>query len=247
MANVGPLDRAVWRVGLPQVRAVVFDFGETLARYAGTQLSWAEHFRPALEQVAEACGLPVTSTQLDLGEHHLNAFNTRVFSRQREVTSNDIFRELLTEWRCSAPLPIATAERAFFAYFQKNLAVYPDVAGTLGKLRSHGMRLAILTDVPYGMKRELIEEDLRHVNLWDAIDLLATSVDVGWRKPSPEGFKFVAKQLKLCVSQLVAVGNEDKDIDAARAAGVPAVLIDRDGVREPTAADCVIRSLADLV
>ena len=60
------------------------------------------------------------------------------------------------------------------------------------------------------------------------IDFPYTSNDVGFRKPNIKGVKFLADKLKVEVSEMAFVGDEEKDILCASNAGVCSILINRD-------------------
>ena len=57
----------------------------------------------------------------------------------------------------------------------------------------------MLTDVPYGMDREFVLEDCRPII--DHIDVLLTSVDVGYRKPHVEGYMKLSALLGVSPSE----------------------------------------------
>lgn len=53
-----------------------------------------------------------------------------------------------------------------------------------GAARAQGMSVGVFTDVRYGMPRDLVDEDLRLPGIAGLIDVVLTSRDVGFRKPS---------------------------------------------------------------
>jgi putative hydrolase of the HAD superfamily len=65
--------------------------------------------------------------------------------------------------------------------------VYPDTLPALESLRRHGYSLGVLTDVPYGMPKRFIEEDLARADLLRLFDYVLTSTEAGRRKPHPGG------------------------------------------------------------
>ncbi len=230
-----------------RIDGIVFDFGETLAFYEGTALNWAEHYRPALRGVAEACGIEVTAGRLDFGQELLGRYNTRVVPRTHEVASSDIFAELLDAWQPGRRELLDKAERAFFSYFQRSLTLYADAAVALAGLSRAGVPMSVLSDVPYGMSKSLLEQDLRDAGLAEFFVSVFTSVDVGFRKPSPAGLLCVSRALVIPPERLAYVGNEQKDITAANAAGFTAILIARSGDDGIEGADIAIASLMELL
>ena len=97
------------------------------------------------------------------------------------------------------------------------------------------------------MPRHLVERDLTEAGLVDCVDVLLTSVDVGHRKPAPEGFLAMAKALSVSIESFIYVGNEPKDIAGPKAAHARAVLVARDGRQPGLGQDATIRSLAELL
>ena len=233
--------------GSMRVDGFVFDFGETLAFYEGIALSWSEHYRAALRGVAEACDIEVTAARLDFGQELLRRYNTRVVPRTYEVASSQIFGELLDSWQPGHRELLDKAERAFFRYFQRGLTVYADAAVALADLSHAGLPMSVLSDVPYGMKKSLFEQDLRDAQLADFFVSFFTSVDVGFRKPSPAGLLCVSRSLEIEPRRLAYVGNEQKDITAANEAGFTAILIERSGNTGIEGADITVGSLTDLL
>lgn len=141
---------------------------------------------------------------------------------------------------------LSAALAAFFTFFQQRLVAYPESAAVLTALRAQGVPLGALTDVPYGMPRAFVENDLRLSGLAPLLDVVLTSVDVGERKPTPTGFHTLAAALHTPVTTLWYVGNEEKDIVGARAAGATAVLIDRENHQPRWGQAHTIRNLREL-
>jgi len=79
------------------------------------------------------------------------------------------------------------------------------------------------------MKRKYVDQDLAAAGLQSLIDVLITSVDVGFRKPESAGYLKLAASLGVRPADIVYVGNEEKDIRGAIASGMPAILVSRDG------------------
>ncbi len=227
-------------------RAIGFDLGETILTYADTPLSWASLYRPALERVAKTCHASPDEAAFSRAEKILATHNTRLHPRTREIGAERIFTEILMAWALPPTpyLPSTLAE--FFGFFQQRLVSYPESAPALAALRATGYRLGVLTDVPYGMPRAFVERDLHNGGLGAAIDVLLTSVEVGWRKPATPGFHALATALGVEASDLWYIGNEEKDIAGALAAGATAVLIDRENRQPSWGQSHTIRDLRDL-
>ena len=77
------------------------------------------------------------------------------------------------------------------------------------------------------MNHEFLKRDVKPIA--EYIDIVLSSVDIGFRKPDTKGYLDLGKQLNSTVSEMIFVGNEEKDIKGANQAGIFSVLIDRDG------------------
>lgn len=213
------------------VGAIVFDVGETLLHYAGVGLNWSEHYGDALTHVATACGLDHSNERLVAGAAVLSRYNTRTHPRLVEVAADVIFHDILGRWTAAPEPLVPKAIAAFFSYFQRRAVTYEDARPALQWLRDRGYPIGVLTDVPYGMPAEFVRQDLQRAGIDDLVDVVVTSVDVGYRKPHPAGFRAVAAALGVTAGRLLYVGNERKDMEGALAVDAAAVLVDRDDRR----------------
>lgn len=102
---------------------------------------------------------------------------------------------------------------------------YPDVAPALAELRALGMRLVCLSNWDYSLP-----DVLAHVGLAEALDGVVTSAAVGARKPDPRLFEAALEVAGCAADEALHVGDTPtEDVEGARAAGIRALLIDRDG------------------
>jgi putative hydrolase of the HAD superfamily len=103
--------------------------------------------------------------------------------------------------------------------------VYDDVLPALGGLRRDGMRLLVVSNWDCSLGRVLAR-----CGLADHLDGAVSSAEAGSRKPDP-GIFATALELAGCEpSEALHVGDtSEEDVAGARAAGIPALLIDRDG------------------
>lgn len=229
-------------------RAIGFDLGETLITYADAPLNWTSLYRDALTRVAGALDVEPSHTQMIEAETVLASFNTRLNPRIQEVDAAEIFSCLLAGWPRSALSDARDrAIAVFFGFFQQSLRVYDETLPVLRQLRANGVRIGVLTDVPYGMPRSFVEQDLANAGLAEAVDLLLTSVEIGERKPSPKGFLRLAHELGIPPEELIFVGNEQKDIVGANAAGLGSVLIAREGAPPDWGQSHTLVSLRELL
>lgn len=228
------------------MKAIAFDLGDTLVEYEGLPLSWEQHYPEALAQLAAFFGTPPSEADLAHGCAVLRRYNTRLNPREHEVAFAAILSELRPDLGASAARNELAAATAFFRIFRQRLRCFADTKAALARLRGQGWRIGVFTDVPYGMPRELVLEDVMTTGLTPAFDVLLTSRDAGFRKPSAQTLRLLAEKLGCSAEEMAYVGNEKKDIDAARAFGCEAVLLDRPGLSPAWQQQRTIRSLAEL-
>ncbi len=229
------------------MRAFVFDLGDTLVEYEGLPLSWVDYYPEALGRLAAFLGAAPDAAQLEGSCALLRGFNTRLNPRVNEVTFRRILADLCAAWSVTPPGDESGAARAFFSPFRQRLRCFPDARPVLTALKAAGAKIGVFTDVPYGMPRPLVLEDIGESGLADLFDLVVTSGEVGQRKPAPATLAAVAGRLKLGPGDFAYVGNERKDITAAKAFGCRAILIDRAGSAPAWGQDETIATLAELL
>ncbi len=228
-------------------RLCIFDLGDTLVEYAGVPLNWERHYPEALAALAAQWGVRPTSSGIEAGTAVLRRHNTRLSPRVFEVSFDAICAELAEALGASGCGGGLESARAFFGVFRRRLSAFADAVPTLSQLRGRGCPIAVLTDVPYGMPRILVEGDLLETGLTGLVDRLLTSAEAGCRKPGPDGLLRLVTEAGVPPSHAMYVGNECKDIEAARAAGITSVLLDRGNRAPGWGEDVRIRTLTELL
>lgn len=233
---------------MKELVAIGFDLGDTLCEYAGVPLNWEREYPAALAAVAEGCGLDLSEELLNRGVQLLSRYNTRRTPRPEECeyTAARIFQELIDSW-AAPPETLARCISIFFSHFRQRLRVFPDALAAIARLTERGVPTAILTDVPYGMPKDLVLSDLATAGLSFPESLVISSTDVGYRKPNPAGFAVLAHRLGVSCDRLTYVGNERKDVAGGNAAGCQTVLLWRSNDTPPSWGQAlVVRSLDEL-
>ena len=224
------------------VKCWVFDVGGTLLEYAGMPLSWVDSYPETFARVNEEMGLGSGPAGMGAAVEALRRLNARVNPREEEYDARRVFAAVTRAWGVAAD-PYAVA-LCFYRQFQRRVRVLGDAPRALDRLRRAGCPLGALTDLPTGMPTELARADA--APLADRLDCLLTSVDVGWRKPRREGLDLLAARLGVDTRAMAFVGDEPKDMQAARNAGALAVLVDRHGQAPDCGEDRRVRSLDEL-
>ena len=225
------------------MKAIVFDIGQTLTSYP-VPLNWSKLYRPAFGSVAEKLGIQFTEEEYTHFGEVLTKYNTRINPRDKEYSSDTIFTEILENTTVDMSL-MQDIKREFYSYFRVDTNVYPEAEDALKKIKEMGILTATLSDVPYGMDNELALGDIGP--LIKHIDLPYTSNDTGYRKPCKEGLLMIAYKLGIDPSEMAFVGDESKDMECARNAGVKAILINRTDEKKDFGQDIVISDLNELI
>lgn len=205
------------------IKGIVFDIGQTLVHYP-IPLNWSSLYRPAFGKISEDLGISISDSGYEAAGRVLTRYNTRINPREKEVSSDQIFSEIISE----AGLPSGMKDQikdAFYSFFQREAYIYPEAEDALSQIKSKGIITATLSDVAYGMDNRFALADIEP--LLKYLDFPWTSNDTGYRKPSPKALEKVAEAMGLSVKEVVFVGDERKDIECARSAGALPVLVNR--------------------
>jgi putative hydrolase of the HAD superfamily len=119
---------------------------------------------------------------------------------------------------------------------------YPEVPDVLARLRAGGARLAVVSNWDVSLHDVLERTGLRPL-----VDAVVISAELGVAKPDPAIFRAALGRLGAAAEGAVHVGDSlEHDVAGARAAGLEAVLVARNGAAAPDGVRTV-RSLAELV
>ena len=116
----------------------------------------------------------------------------------------------------------------FLAHYRRHIAdgsrLFPGVAGTLAGLKAEGARLAVLTNKP----QELTDPLLPLLGLDGLFAAVYGAGRKGYTKPDPRIFQDVVADLRSGGwggGPAVMIGDSITDLNTARAAGAPCVLV----------------------
>lgn len=129
---------------------------------------------------------------------------------------------------------------------------FVDALPALAMLRDRGLRLAIVSNMPWGSPRMPWEAELVRQGLDEFVtpDRFITCRDAGFRKPHGSVFALAARAVGCDPAECLFVGDEPVwDYDGATAAGMRPVWIDRGGVtwaEIATPPEVRIRSLLEI-
>ncbi|MBB1244958.1 HAD family hydrolase [Streptomyces durbertensis] len=144
----------------------------------------------------------------------------------------------------AGPLGDAEADRWFDAYvarYEAGWALFDDVPPVLDALGGR-YRHAVLSNAATTAQ----DRRLRRLGIRNRFELVLGADALGRAKPDPEAFRTACRCLGLAPAEVLYVGNDlATDAEAARAAGLAAVWLDREGTR-PTAGVPRVRGLDEL-
>lgn len=224
-------------------KAVVFDIGQTLVDYK-KPMNWSKLYRPAFEQIAQKYHYHFSEAHYQNAGDVLTKYNTRINPRDHEVSSAQIFKEILRGMDIDLD-DMEQVKESFYMYFRQDCVLFPDAEPTLKGLSERGIKLATLSDVAYGMDNTYALADIAPVIRY--IDYPFTSNDTGYRKSCTKGLEILCEKMQVSISDIVFTGDEEKDMVCAKNAGAYGVLINRDDVPKHYGQARTIHTLTELL
>ncbi len=211
-------------------KAVVFDLD-------GTLIDSAPDLRVALNKVLTAHNRPpvnLRQVKMMVGDGAAKLVE-RAFAATGDEPEASRLARLTTE---------------FLSFYEGHSAdltrPYPGVPETLSTLKAQGLALGVCTNKPEAATREVLR-DLTLDGFFDAV-LGGDSID-GARKPDPRLLQGVLDAMGVGANHSVMVGDAANDVGAARALGMPVIVVSYGYTRIPVddlGADRVIADFAEL-
>ncbi len=200
-----------------RVSHIIFDVDGTLVDFVGA-------LRPAMDAVAqrlsELTGSEVTPGAIQSARDAVVA-DPEWRSRRLADVRVESFRRILG---ISVENPEAVAHELLALLVDvrtRSMMVFPDVEPTLGTLSERGFSLAA------GSNGNM---DLGAVGLEHYFTDVHHAEGIGFSKPDPRFFEHIARASSADPAATLAIGDRmDNDYEPARAAGMYAVLLDRQG------------------
>lgn len=200
------------------IKAVLFDLGDTLV-YSDPEGTFrrilAQHgVAKSLKEVTDA--LIEGNKEFDIEKHE--GLSAHEFYTRWNITS---LKHLGIKGRKAREL----AERINTGWWRfAEFDVFPEVKGTLRRLKRKGFKLGIVT----GGFEEDIEMIVPRTGLDSYFDVKVGVNTTGKRKPHPAAFRYALKQLSVEPSEAIFVGdNFENDYMGAQNVGIIPVLVKR--------------------
>ncbi len=214
----------------PRLKAVLFDFDDTLIDWSGVSQDWREVEAGRLEGVLRFLDQELSPSGIVL-QQLVERYTQRTREAWMIARANlrapkmpDILQETLTE------LGITEAEsfaeeilRAYDWQVVPGTVVFPDVIPVLEELRSRRIRLGVVTNSSQPMS--LRDCELRAHGLLPYFpDCRLAAADVGYLKPHPRIFHCALERIGAAPEEAVFIGdNPIADVNGALGVGMRAV------------------------
>jgi len=173
------------------IKAIIFDLDDTLIDFRERKKvliaeSVKAMINAGLDEKFNSLHKEFTDFYWETGIEDQNIFEKFLMKKHGKIDYNILAHAIIAYRHANIPL----------------LKPYPNVLLVLSKLKSKGIKLAILSDAP------VVNAHIRlvEVGLDSVFDLIITKDDVGAIKPSPKGFKMVLKRLNVKASDCLMVG-----------------------------------------
>ena len=207
------------------IKAVVFDIGGTLMEYRNMPNVWIDYYKTGFEFVRDKLGLDISESDIAKSIEVLKSYNPKVKYREEDIAPEVIFGEACGHWEC--PFKLDEVIDVFYRSMELTPYIYPETIDVLEMLKLQGYIIAALTDVATGMPDELHKSYFPE--LMPYFDMYVSSLSCGMRKPNPKGLRDIADRFGISPDEMIFVGDEEKDIEAAKRFGCVSVLIDKKG------------------
>jgi putative hydrolase of the HAD superfamily len=123
---------------------------------------------------------------------------------------------------------LAAACAAFAGPMTARAELFPDSVPVLRALRAKGVKLGIVSNMPWGCPRGPFEGELERHGLAAHLDAFVTCRDAGWRKPVRAVFDRAAAAVGVAPGRCLFVGDEPVwDVQGATEAGMDGLLVSR--------------------
>lgn len=204
------------------MRAVLFDLGNTLVSYYA-----AADFGPVLRACLRSC-VSVLPPGTETDESDLER---RALELNRERKDHAVWRleerlKILFGGFTADPATLKRLATAFLQPIFGTAVVDPQARPVLAALRDRGLRVAIVSNTPWGSSAEDWRTELARHGLLATVDAAVFCVDVGYRKPHPAPIERALTLLDVPAAEAVFVGDDPRwDVAGAQAAGVQPILL----------------------
>jgi putative hydrolase of the HAD superfamily len=231
---------------MPNVDAVLFDYGRTLVTFAYPTEDLLEVLRRFRPRIAEALGAQAPEAEAILRDVLLPLEAHIESPSEDEVTYVDVYR---ATWRhAGLDLPddllyeILDAEQLCW---DRGVRVDADALQVLAWLGAHGIKRAVCSNAAF--PPEMMRRQVDGNGVGELMDAVLFSSQLGRRKPAPEIYRAALDALGVGPERALFVGDRVReDYDGPRAVGMRAVICTAHAAEPPPDGIPTIASLSDL-
>lgn len=225
------------------IKAVLFDLGNTLVRYYQRE-EFPGILRQCLYSAADATGQPASGPEHDELFQKARRLNPEAKDFKVRHLADRI--EELFPTCTDDPARLDRVLRAFMTPIFATARRDPAAHSCLDELRRRGIKLAIVSNTPWGSPADLWRDELRRHALLDRVDAAVFCVEAGWRKPHAAPFEQALGLLGVAANEAAFVGDEPVwDVEGAQAVGLRPILLSDEP--SPTAECTIVSSLAEVL
>ena len=227
------------------IRAILFDLGNTLVGYY-TSSEFPLVLRRCLRECASALGhTEDPARDEDLFERALLLNREQADYAVRPLA--DRLQELFGAYESLDEGSASALGAAFLKPIFAMARPDPQAVPLLEALRARGIKIAIVSNTPWGSPADAWRAELTRHGLLDKVDATVFCMDVGWRKPHRAPFDRALSLLEVASADALFVGDDHRwDIVGAQNAGLRPVLLDS-LVPKPSRDHLTIPNLAGII
>lgn len=207
------------------MKVIVFDLGGTLMEYVGMPYSWVDFYHKGFEAIIQKYNCSISKEAMEKSLQMLKEFNPRINYREVEYSAEHIFSIIMEHWHID--IPVHNCIETFWSGFNLNAELYSETMDVLQKLKEKGYLVAALTDLPNAMPDEYFKRDIGEI--LDCFDYYMSSSIAGYRKPHFKGLQMISDKFNVSISELLFVGDEEKDRRTASNANCKFIQIQHTG------------------
>ena len=201
------------------MRAVIFDFYDTLARTPDWGPSWQQLVADVGHELPDHVRDRWWNDGIDGAEHdeHSRSRDHYVAWQQSRI------RGMLTDCGIPNDTQDVLIARVREIGAHRSMRAFDDSAGVLGELRDRGVTLAICSNWDWDL-----EEAIEAAGLAGTVDVVVSSAWVGARKPHPRMYDAVLERAGVAPGEALFVGDTwSCDVEGPRAIGLEPVYVRR--------------------
>lgn len=236
-------------VSMHNIKAVVFDWGNTLVDYP---LQHRSDQIILLKEFLKTVNAQVSSNALSdyLANTLVDAELQRFGKESAEYTVIPFASRVQRFWRPFLPsLSIAQLEQMLCTHIFACATRFADALPTIHALKRARYKIGILSNTPWGTTPLLWREELeRHGFYQNVYDAAIFCGDIGYRKPHPAVFSACLHQLSVSADEAVVVGDSlASDMLGAKNIGCIPIWLQREASRDMKFDGIIINDLCSLI